>query len=153
MTNLLIIFHSQSGRSESLALHCYNKTRRYNNQVTVTLRRAFDVCVDDYLTADCLLFISPENFAAIAGGMKDALDRFFYPAERAGKRAMPYCLIVSAGNDGTNAVKQMDTILKGIGAKPVQPAQIIVGPPAPADFDQVGLLAQALVDALEMGIY
>ena len=56
--------------------------------------------------------------------MKDFFDRSYYAAlERINGR--PYGLLVCAGSDGTNAVRQVERICTGWRLKPVAPAIIV----------------------------
>jgi len=92
--------------------------------VNVVLKRAVDAGPADVLAADGYLFATPENLAAIAGLMKDFFDRCYYPAlERIEGR--PYGLLVCAGSDGQNAVRQVERIATGWRLKEVAPALIV----------------------------
>ena len=157
MLTLLIIFHSQSGRNEALALRCYEKAKQQaaeaESAIGVKLRRAFDCSLDEFNDADFILFITPENFAAIAGGMKDFFDRTFYPAERLGVQAKSYCCIIDCGNDGSQTALQIEKIMKGLHSTPAQPPLILYGEPNEASFQAVDELTEALVCAIEMGVY
>ena len=161
MKTLLIIYHSQSGLSQQLALQCYQSgldALAEAPEVRLKMRRAQDADTDDLLQANLVLFIMPENFAAIAGGMKDLLDRVFYPLERANAQGLCYALLIAAGNDGTNCQRQMNKILSGINARAVQDAQIIYNP---RDRSHIGEndkricdeLAQAMIFGLDLGLY
>lgn len=152
MKQLLLIFHSQSRRSEALALNCYSGAVAAE-EVAVRLLRAVDADADDLLQADAVVFFTPENFAAIAGGMKDFLDRVFYPMERAEKRALPYALVISAGNAGSSTVQQFERIMGGIAAKPIQAAQIIHGKPGTQELAAMQEMGEALAVGLQMGVF
>jgi multimeric flavodoxin WrbA len=81
-------------------------------EVNVRLLQAADAHADDLLQADAYIFVMPENLAAIAGVMKDFFDRTYYAAlERINGRA--YTLLVCAGSDGANAVRQAERICTG----------------------------------------
>lgn len=81
-------------------------------EVNVRLLPAADANADDLLQADAYIFVMPENLAAIAGVMKEFFDRTYYAAlERINGRA--YTLLVCAGSDGTNAVRQAERICTG----------------------------------------
>ena len=80
--------------------------------VSVRLVRAVDAHPDDVLRADGYLFATPENLAAMSGLMKDFFDRCYYAAlERVAAR--PYAILVCAGSDGSNAVRQIERIATG----------------------------------------
>jgi len=76
------------------------------------------------LSADGYVFAFPENLAAIAGEMKAFFDRCYYPC--LGKiEGRPYALLVCAGSDGENAVRQAERIATGWRLKKVMDSQII----------------------------
>ena len=149
---LLIVFHSQSGRNQRLALACYAKARE-NAAVNVRLLRAIEADSQAVLACDALLFIGPEMNALPSGGIKDFLDRVFYPLERAGKQGLPYALIIGCGNAGDNTEKQLDKIALGIKAKKIQPALIVHGEPDTQAIQAASDLAEALAEGLVMGIF
>ena len=66
----------------------------------------------DLLAAQGYLFVCPENLAALSGEMKEFFDRTYYPVlDRIQGR--PYAVMVAAGSDGTNAVRQITRIATG----------------------------------------
>ncbi len=152
MKHLLIIFHSQSGRAESLALSFYSGAKN-EPDVEVILRRAIDAQSTDLLWADALFIVSPENFGAASGGIKDFFDRVYYPLERTEKRGLPYALMISAGNDGAGCERQLERILKGMGAKKVQDTCFIYGQPVKADLANVYATGEAFAGGLALGIF
>ena len=80
--------------------------------VETRLLRAFDAGLEDLRWADGLLFGTPENFGTMSGALKDFFDRTYYPAEPY-QLNLPYGLFISAGNDGSGAVRDIDRIAKG----------------------------------------
>lgn len=83
-----------------------------SGEVGVRLLQAADAVADDLLQADAYIFVMPENLAAIAGVMKDFFDRTYYAAlERITGRS--YVVLVCAGSDGANAVRQAERICTG----------------------------------------
>jgi len=86
--------------------------------VAVRCVRASEAQGEDVLQADAFVFVTPENLASMAGAMKDFFDRTYYAAlDRIAGR--PYATLVSAGSDGTNAVRQVARICTGWRLKPV----------------------------------
>lgn len=112
MRTILIVYHSQSGSCAKLALAAM-RGARVEASVKVVLRRACDASTLDLAGADALLLVAAENSAALSGGVKDFLDRCFYPCIKRGL-VLPYALLISAGNDGRNAAAQAQRILLGI---------------------------------------
>lgn len=79
---------------------------------------------DDLLHADGVIFATPENLAAIAGPMKDFFDRAYYPA--LGRiEGRPYAIMVCAGSDGENAVRQIQRIATGWRLRLIAPPLIV----------------------------
>lgn len=73
---------------------------------------AADVQPSDMLDADGYIFATPENLASLAGEMKEFFDRCYYPVlDRINGR--PYAMLIAAGSDGTNAVRQITRITTG----------------------------------------
>jgi NADPH-dependent FMN reductase len=82
------------------------------NGVAIRLVAASDAGSKTLLDADAYLFVFPENLAAISGEMKAFFDRSYYPC--LGQiQGRPYALIVCAGSDGSNAVRQAERIATG----------------------------------------
>lgn len=110
MKTLLIVFYSRTGGARQMAEAAARGAS--TGEVNVRLLPAADAGAEDVLQADAFIFVMPENLAAIAGVMKDFFDRTYYAAlDRLNGRA--YALLVCAGSDGTNAVRQAERICTG----------------------------------------
>lgn len=151
MKNLLIVYHSQSGNTEQLAQAVY-RGANCEQEVEVKILRAMEAGLDDLLASDAIIFGSPENFGFLSGGLKDFLDRTFYPAEPY-QINIPYGFFVSAGNDGSGAVRQLDRIVKGYPLRKVNDAVIVKGLPDEAGCKRCEELGATFALALSMGIY
>ncbi|MDX1527962.1 MAG: NAD(P)H-dependent oxidoreductase, partial [Gammaproteobacteria bacterium] len=127
MKHLLIVFHSQSGNTKKMAQAVFRGAKAEEiGGVEVRMLEAFDAGVEDLLWADALILGTPENFGYMSGGMKDFLDRTFYPCE--GKlEGMPYSIFVSAGNDGSGAVTAIERIANGYAFRKIQEPLIARG--------------------------
>ncbi len=151
MKSLLIAYHSQSGASARLA-QAASQGAGTEPGVAVVVRRAWDAGVADLRVAQGLLLVTAENSGALSGGMKDFLDRTFYPAIADGL-VLPYALLVSAGNDGRGAVRQLERIMSGYpfraGAEPV----ILRGEVSEAHLLASRELGAAFAAGLAMGIF
>lgn len=90
----------------------------------VIILHADDVNDTDMLGALGYIFVFPERLAAISGPMKSFFDRNYYPC--LGQiEARPYAMMICAGSDGENALRQGMRICQGWRLKPVQKAIII----------------------------
>lgn len=148
--SLLIVYHSQSGASAALAVAAQEGARMAG--VEVMRRRAVDCGASDVAAASALLLICAENSGRLAGGAKEFLDRIFYPLLQR-EVVRPYALLVSAGNDGSNAVAEAQRIFRGIPFPEAMEPRIIVGPPDSADLEQAREVGEAFATGVSMGIF
>lgn len=120
---MTIIWDSMTGGSDALALSAAAGARG-NADVQVQLVAARDAQAADLLDSDGYLFVFPENLAAISGVMKAFFDRSYYPC--LGQiEGRPYAVIVCAGSDGSNAVRQVERIATGWRLKMVAESMIV----------------------------
>ncbi|MFC4291170.1 flavodoxin family protein [Sphingorhabdus arenilitoris] len=119
-----IIWHSMTGGSKALAQAAYDGAQVAGEQaVKARLLHADDVTVQAMLEADGYIFAFPENLAAISGVMKACFDRLYYPC--LGRiEGRPYALIICAGSDGSNALRQAERIATGWRLKQMADSQI-----------------------------
>jgi multimeric flavodoxin WrbA len=150
-SHLLIVYHSQSGASFALAAAARRGALR-EPEARVTWRRAWDAGLNELKDCDGLLLVAPENAGSVTGSMKDFLDRTFYPAQPLALH-LPYALVISAGNDGRGASRQIQRILTGFPMKLVAEPLICRGEVTPAMETDCEDLGQALAAGLDMGIY
>lgn len=163
MKTLLIVYHSFTGGTRQMA-EAAAQAAGAQEGVLVRLLRATEAGPDDLLTADGYLFAAPENLAAIAGIMKDFFDRCYYPVlDRLNGR--PYAVMICAGSDGQNALRQIDRIATGWRLKSVAPGLIvcthaqtperILAPKTikPEDLARCAELGEGLAAGLGAGIY
>ena len=153
MKHLLIVYHSKTGNTQALAeAVARGATDAEVNQVEVRVLRAFAAGPKDLLWADALLLGTPENFGYLSGAVKDFLDRTFYEVE--GKLSpLPYAMFVSAGNDGTGAVRAMQRIANGYPFVAIQEPLIVRGPPTEVDLAACEELGLATALGTQMGIF
>ncbi len=153
MKHLLIVYHSQSGHTEAMALATHRgATAPDIDGVQVRMLRAFDAGTQDLLWADALLLGTPENFGYMSGALKDFLDRTFYPCE--GKiDSLPYAIFISAGNDGTGALAAIRRIANGYPFSEVHEPLIAKGETTEAVLRQCEELGMTLAAGLELGVF
>ena len=123
MKTLLIVYHSHTGGTRQMA-EAAARGAGTEPEVAVRLIEACEADGAAVLDADAYIFATPENLAAIAGMMKDFFDRTYYAAlDRINGRA--YALMVCAGSDGQNAVRQIERIATGWRLKAAVPSLIV----------------------------
>lgn len=151
MKNLLIVYHSQSGNTQQLAQAVLTGCQRESG-IESNLVQAFDAGLKDLIWADGLLFGTPENFGTMSGALKDFFDRTYYPAE-AHKLNLAYGLFISAENDGTGAVRDIDRIVKGYPLRKISEPLIATGTITPEHLQQAEEFGQAMAAGLALGIF
>jgi multimeric flavodoxin WrbA len=160
---LLIVFHSRTGGARQMAEAAQHGASA-EPAVEARLLGAAAVQANDMLGADGYLFVAPENLAAIAGEMKEFFDRTYYAVlERINGR--PYAVMVCAGSDGTNALRQIERICTGWRLKRVaepiivcthaQTPERILAPKAitAQDAQRCEETGQAVAAGLALGIF
>ncbi len=153
MKHLLIVYHLPQGKMQAMAEAVIRGARHEGiTEVEVRVGLALESGADDLLWADALLLGTPENFGYMSGGMKDFLDRTFYPCE--GKlEGMPFAMFISAGNDGTGALNAIRRIANGFSFREVREPVLVVGKLTPAHLEACEELGMAMAAGLEMGMY
>jgi multimeric flavodoxin WrbA len=163
MKTLLIVFDSVTGGTRQMA-QAAARGAAGESGVTTRLLRAEEAGPEDVLAADGYLFATPEMLAALSGRMKYFFDRAYYAAlDRIQGR--PYALVVCAGSDGANAVRQVERIAAGWRLKAVaepivvcthaQTPEAIAAPKTirPEDLRRGEELGAVLAAGLAMGIF
>ncbi len=151
LKHLLIVYHSQTGNTQAMA-EAVGRGAGREEGVEVRLLRALQANLDDLLWADGLLLGTPENFGYMSGALKDFLDRTYYPAQ--GKvDGLPYAVFISAGNDGTGALSNIQRIAKGYPLKQVMEPVIARGEVTSEDLDRCEELGETLATGVALGIF
>ena len=120
--------------------------------VDVRFLTATEATPGDLLWADGLLLGTPENFGYMSGAMKDFFDRTFYEVE--GKlNPLPYAVFISAGNDGTGAIRAIERIANGYPFSRVQEPIICRGEVDEATLRQCEELGMTLAAGIDMGVF
>jgi multimeric flavodoxin WrbA len=151
MSRILILYHSQTGNTENMAYAVTDGARIIEN-TEVVLKKAQDATLDDLLGADGLAIGTPENFGYMSGMVKDFFDRTFYPAQDQVFRK-PYVVFISAGNDGTGALRAIERIAQGYKFKMVYEPVISRGRVTEDDLAKCRELGSVLAAGCQAGIY
>ncbi|NJM50510.1 MAG: flavodoxin family protein [Sphingomonadales bacterium] len=160
-----IIWHSMTGGSKALAQAAYDGAwAAAQDGCSIRLFHADVVTEPAMLEADGFIFVFPENLAAISGVMKACFDRLYYPC-LGSLEGRAYALIVCAGSDGSNAVRQAERIATGWRLKKIADSRIICTHAqskeailAPKiigadDLEEARQIGGALAAGLVMGVY
>ena len=153
MTQLLVVYHSRSGGTQSLTdAVVAGATSDDIEDVDVRVVRAFDAGPDDVRACDAILLGTPENFGYMSGALKDFFERIYYVVldERAG---LPYALYVKASTDGDGAVRSVERIVTGLKWRAVLPPLVVVGDVHNEHIDAARELGLTLAAGLEAGVF
>lgn len=149
--HLLIVYHSQSGTTERLAQAAYRGASS-EPEVALRIRPAMEAATADLLWCDGVIFAAAENLGYLSGGIKDFFDRTFYPSE-SHQLNIPYAVVISAGNDGTGAVRQLQRIVKGYPMRGIAEPIIERGELSVEGIQRCEDLGAAMAAGLLMGIF
>ena len=151
MKKLLITYHAPGSRTRQL-VDAVLKGARTMEETQTSIKGAFDTTAEDLITADAIIFGTPENFGYMSGALKDLFDRTFYLCENK-VDAKPYAVFVSAGNDGTGAVFNIDRICTGLKMKKVFEPVIAVKINTPQVLARCEELGATLAAGLAYGVF
>jgi NAD(P)H-dependent FMN reductase len=130
MPTLLVLWHSQTGGTRAM-VEALCEGAAASPEVDVRPVHADEAAAADLLEADAVVFATPENLAAMSGRLKDWFDRSYYALlDRVNGRA--YAVMVCAGSDGHNAVRQIERIATGLRLRRVaEPLVVNLGAQTP----------------------
>ena len=153
MKHLLIVYHSQSGKTATMA-HAVRRGALHPDIEAVDVRMcmAADAGPSDLIWCHGVVFATPENFGYLSGAMKDFFDRTFYPCQ--GRvEGIPYAVVVGAGNDGTGALAAVRRIVRGFPLSEAQEPIICRGPLDDGILARCETLGATMAAGLEVGVF
>ena len=151
MTRILIVYHSQTGHTEQMAKAVYEGAKAID-EVDVVLKKAAEATLDDLLGCDGLAVGTPENFGYMSGMIKDFFDRTYLEAQDKVFRK-PFVVFISAGNDGSGALRAIERIALGYKFKTVFSPVIAQGEITGEILEKCRELGGTLAGGCAMGIY
>jgi flavodoxin len=149
--SLLIVYHSQSGNTETVA-EAVEGGATAVPEVTVCRMRASETTSSDLTNCRTLVICSPEYFGYMAGAVKDLFDRT-YEGVRDHMFGKSYAVVVCAGNDGSGALTSIERIIAGFRMKKVQEPIICRGKISGEDLSKCRRLGETLAAGIDLGIY
>lgn len=153
MVNILIVYHSQTGKTKKMAGAVARGANSIEN-VRAILKEAMETTLDDLCSCDGLAIGSPEYFGYMAGAIKDFFDRTYYQAR--GRKEIfkkPYVIFISAGNDGLGALRSIERICIGYQFKKVYEPVIARGEVDEDILTVCEELGKVIAAGCETGIY
>jgi flavorubredoxin len=107
MRKVLIIYHSQSGNTETMAEAVSEGAKAAG--ATVVTKKAADANAEDILACDVMAIGTPNYFGYMAGLVKDCFDRV-WAAIRDKVADKPYVTFGSKGGGGAQALDSVERI-------------------------------------------
>ena len=151
MTRILIVYHSQTGHTKQMADAVCEGAKAIDD-VEVVFKKASEATLDDLLACDGLAVGTPENFGYMSGMLKDFFDRTYEGAKDRVFRK-PFVVFISAGNDGSGALRAIERIALGYKFKTVFSPVIAKGKITEAILEKCRELGGTLAGGCAMGIY
>ena len=125
MSKVLIVYCSMSGNTKAAAEAIAEGARKTGAQVTV--KAGTDAQPDDLLNCDAVALGSYDAFSYMGGGLKDFLDRAFYPTQGQ-VTDKPYASFITHGGGG-KAVQSIESVAQSFKLKKVLDAVLVKGKP------------------------
>lgn len=153
MARILVSYHSQTGHTLKMAEAVADGVKDAANSEAV-LKKAIETSADDIRTCDALVLCSPEYFGYMSGMMKDLFDRTYEELKddpRSVKK--PFCIVISAGNDGSGAARHIERLCKGYRFKKVQHPILCKGPVTDTIIAQCRELGTILAEGINTKIF
>ena len=148
---LLIIYHSQSGNTRTLAAAIFESCIEVQ-LANVLLKTAKETNLEDVLTAQGILIATPEYFGTMSGALKDFFDRTYYPA-RENQVNIPYALLVCCENEGQGTVRDVQKIAQGYTLRQSLNPLIIKDVEVNMRLQEAREFGLTFLTGLEMGIF
>jgi multimeric flavodoxin WrbA len=153
MSDILVVFHSQTGNTEKMAEAVARGVDAVENARAV-FKRAADATSQNLKNCNALVICSPEYFGYMAGAVKDFFDRTYEELkDESGVWKKPYCVVISAGNDGTFALNHIERICKGYRLKKVQHPIICKGQVTEDILTKCFELGSTIAEGVNAGIF
>lgn len=149
--HLLVVWSSRGGSTRALVDAVLAGARHPDIEgVEVRSRTALDSGPDDLEWADALVLATPTHFGALAGLVKDWLERIYHPClDRT--RGLPCAVVVKGDTDVDGSIRQLAPILAGLGWREVQPPLLVVGAVTAAHLDAATELGGTMAAGLAYG--
>ncbi len=138
MARVLIIYHSQSGNTESMAKAV--AAGASSAGATVVLKRASEANSEDIIACDVVAFGTPNYFGYMAGMVKDYFDRV-WATVRDKMADKPYVTFGSKGGGGAQSLESVERICDGL--KMTRIAEAVMATRKPSD--------ESLAECRELG--
>jgi len=125
MNKVLVVYCSMSGNTKAAAELVADGVRAAGAQVTI--RSGNEAQAGDLLGCDAVALGSYDAFSYMGGGLKDFLDRTFYPTQNQ-VTDKPYAAFVTHGGGG-QAITSIESIAQSFKLKKIADSVLVKGRP------------------------
>ena len=143
MSKLLIVYCSMSGNTKAAAELVADGARAAGAKVTI--KAGPEAQPADLLACDAVALGSYDAFSYMGGGLKDFLDRAFYPTQGQ-VTDKPYAAFVTHGGGG-KAVGSIESIAQSFKLKKAAEPVLVKGRPEGAAINELKALGRKLAAA------
>ena len=135
MPRLLLVHHTVSPATHAMLEAVRSGATDPSIQgVELVVRPALTATAVDALEADGYLLGTPANLGSLSGALKHFFDTVYYPCLDAAA-GRPFGVYVHGQNDGTGALRLLESITTGLQWKAVRPPVVVTGEPGRAELD------------------
>lgn len=143
MAKVLVVYCSMTGNTKAAAEAVAAGAREAGAEVT--LKTGLEAGPEDLLACDAVALGSYDAFSYMGGGLKDFLDRAFYPTQGQ-VTDKPYGAFVTHGGGG-RAIDSVESVAKSFKLAKASDAVLVKGAPDAAAGAQLRALGAALAAA------
>jgi len=149
VAKVLVVYHSLGGQTKKMAEALAEGATSVPG-TAVSLKMGLEATVDDLLGCDAIAIGSPDYFSYMAGGIKDFLDRTYYPSQ--GKvTGKPAATFGSAGGPPEKVLACLDQALGWFKLKKVADSVGASGSVGPEALEECAVLGKKLAEAARKG--
>lgn len=144
MVEVLILYYSRTGRTETLAKAVAEGVNSVKG-ATAKIKRVDYATVEDLIFCDAVAFGSPNYFGYMSGLMKDFFDRAWSIREKiTGK---PAAAFTSGGGSSSSALLSLERMIEAFRMEKVCDGVVSSGTPTEYILEKCRKLGQALANA------
>lgn len=144
MTEVLIIYHSRTGKTEILAKAVAEGVKRVEG-ATAKILRVEDAKIEDLISCDAVAFGSPNYFGYMSGLMKDFFDRAWSVRDKIyGK---PAAAFTSGGGPSNSALLSIERMFDAFRMVKACDGVVSSGTPTTRDLEACRKLGENLAKA------
>ncbi|OPY14201.1 MAG: Flavodoxin [Syntrophus sp. PtaB.Bin001] len=143
MPKVLIVYCSITGNTKAAAEAIAEGAQTAGAQVTI--KEGTVAQPSDLLECDAVALGSYDAFSLMGGGLKDFLDRVYYPTQGQ-VTDKPYAAFLSHGGGG-KAIKSIESIAQSFKFKKVAESVLVKGKPEGQDLNDLKALGAKIAEA------